>query len=46
MIIGFSASKTEDSTCHLRDSKEDYLYHTILGFHKHVCKYQSAYSKR
>ncbi len=26
--IGFSASKTEDSTCRPRDSKEGYLYRT------------------
>ena len=26
--IGFSASQTGDSTCHPRDSKEDYLYRT------------------
>src|SRR6266478_3234496 len=31
---GFSGSLDRDSTCRLRDSKEDYLYRTILGFTK------------
>ena len=30
---GFLVVKTGDSTCHLRDSKEGYLYRTILGFY-------------
>ncbi len=30
---GFSGVKTGDSTCCPRDSKEDYIYRTILGFY-------------
>ncbi len=32
-IVGFLVVKTGDSTCHPRDSKEGYLYRTILGFY-------------
>jgi len=30
---GFSAMWTGDSTCRLRDSKEGYLYRTVLVFY-------------
>ncbi len=33
-IVGFQVVKIGDSTCHPRDSKEGYLYCTILGFTK------------
>ncbi len=33
-IVGFLVAKTGDSTCHPRDSKEGYLYRTVLGFTK------------
>ena len=32
--MGFLVVKTGDSTCRPRDSKEGYLYRTILGFTK------------
>ena len=36
--MGFLVAKTGDSTCHPRDSKEGYLYRTILGFTKPFSK--------
>ena len=32
-IVGFLVVKTGDSTCRPRDSKEGYIYRTILGFY-------------